>query len=142
MLRPSMTAASARIIPPLDDDNREFWTSGATGQLHIPFCAACTRWIFPPMLQCPECLAPAVYAPVSGKGRVFTYTVNHHPFNPEVPVPYLIAIVTLEEQEGLRFTTNIVNCPVESVAIDMPVRLHFEQQGDVFIPLFEPDPDA
>ena len=68
--------------------------------------------------------------------------MNHHPFNPEVPVPYLIAIVTLEEQEGLRFTTNIVNCPVESVAIDMPVRLHFEQQGDVFIPLFEPDPDA
>jgi uncharacterized protein len=97
---------------------------------------------FPPVLQCADCVGPAVYAPVSGKGRVFTYTVNHHPFNPEVPVPYLIAIVELVEQEGLRFTTNIVNCPVESVTIDMPVRLHFEQQGDAFIPLFEPDPEA
>ena len=137
-----MTVVAARIIPPLDDDNREFWTGGATGQLRLPFCAACSRWVFPPLLQCPDCSGPAVYAPVSGKGRVFTYTVNHHPFNPEVPVPYVIAIVELVEQEGLRFTTDIVNCEIDSVTIGLPVRVVFEQQGDVFVPLFEPDVDA
>ena len=68
--------------------------------------------------------------------------MNHHPFNPEVPVPYVIAIVELVEQEGLRFTTDIKNCSIESVDIDMPVRVMFEQQGDVFVPLFEPDPDS
>ena len=87
-------------------------------------------------------LRPAVYAPVSGKGRVFTYTVNHHPFNPEVPVPYVIAIVELVEQKGLRFTTDIVNCEIDSVTIGLPVRVVFEQQGEVFVPLFEPDVDA
>jgi len=137
-----MTGAAARTIPPLDDDNREFWTGGATGQLRLPFCAACSRWIFPPLLRCRDCLGPAVYVPVSGKGRVFTYTVNHYPFNPEVPVPYVIAIVELVEQEGLRFTTDIVNCPIDSVSIDMPVRVVFEQHGDVFVPLFEPDPET
>jgi len=137
-----MTGAAARTVPPLDDDNREFWTGGATGQLGLPFCAACSSWVFPPLLRCRGCLGPAVYAPVSGKGRVFTYTVNHYPFNPEVPVPYVIAIVELVEQEGLRFTTDIVNCPIDSVSIDMPVRVVFEQQGDVFVPLFEPDPEA
>jgi uncharacterized OB-fold protein len=137
-----MTVVAARIIPPLDDDNREFWTGGAAGQLRLPFCAASSRWVFPPLLQCPDCAGPAVYAPVSGKGRVFTYTVNHHPFNPEVPVPYVIAIVELVEQEGLRFTTDIVNCEIDSVAIGLPVRVVFEQQGDVFVPLFEPDVDA
>jgi uncharacterized protein len=137
-----MTGAAARIVPPLDDGNREFWTGGATGQLRLPFCAACSRWIFPPVLRCPGCLDPAVYAAVSGRGRVFTYTVNHHPFNPEVPVPYVIAIVELVEQVGLRFTTDIVNCPIDSVSMDMPVRVVFEQQGDVFVPLFEPDPEA
>lgn len=137
-----MTVVAARIVPPLDDDNREFWTGGGSGQLRLPFCPACSRWIFPPLLRCPDCSGQAVYAPVSGKGRVFTYTVNHHPFNPEVPVPYVIAIVELVEQEGLRFTTDIVNCPVDSVTIDMPVRVVFEQQGEVFVPLFEPDPDA
>ena len=137
-----MAVTAARITPPLDDDNREFWTGGATGELRLPYCATCSRWIFPPVLRCPGCSARAAYAPVSGKGRVFTYTVNHHPFNPEVSVPYVIAIVELVEQEGLRFTTNIMNCSVESVDIDMPVRVMFEQQGDVFIPLFEPDPDS
>jgi hypothetical protein len=137
-----MKVAAARIIPPLDDDNREFWTAGATGQLRLPFCAACSCWIFPPQLQCTACSGRAVYASVSGKGRVFTYTVNHHPFNPEVPVPYVIAIVELVEQEGLRFTTDILNCAVDSVTIDMPVRVVFEQQGDVFVPLFEPDPEV
>jgi uncharacterized protein len=137
-----MTVVATRIIPPLDDDNREFWTGGATGQLRLPFCTACSRWVFPPLLQCPDCSGSAAYASVSGKGRVFTYTVNHHPFNPEVPVPYVIAIVELVEQEGLRFTTDIVNCEVDSVTIGLPVRVVFEQQGDVFVPLFEPDVDA
>jgi uncharacterized protein len=137
-----MTVVAARIIPPLDDDNREFWTGGATGQLRLPFCAACSRWVFPPLLRCRDCSRPAVYAPVSGKGQVFTYTVNHHPFNPEVPVPYVIAIVELVEQKGLRFTTDIVNCTIDTVTIGLPVRVVFEQQGDVFVPLFEPDVDA
>ena len=57
-------------------------------------------------------------------------------------MPYVIAIVELAEQEGLRFTTDIVSCPVDSVTIDMPVRVVFEQQADVFVPLFEPDPEA
>jgi uncharacterized OB-fold protein len=137
-----MTVVAARTLPPLDDDNREFWTGGATGQLRLPFCAACSRWIFPPLLLCPGCRSPAIYAAVSGKGRIFTYTVNHHPFNPEVTVPYVIAIVELVEQEGLRFTTDIVNCPIDSVRIDLPVRVIFEQQRDVFVPLFEPDAEA
>jgi uncharacterized OB-fold protein len=137
-----MTAVASRIIPPLDDDNREFWTGGTTGELRMPFCAACGRWVFPPSLRCPDCSGAAAYAPLSGRGRVFTYTVDHYPFNPEVPVPYVIAIVELVEQDGLRFTTNIVNCPIDAVAIGMPVQVVFEQQGEVFVPLFEPDPDA
>ena len=68
--------------------------------------------------------------------------MDHYPFNPEVPVPYVIAIVELVEQEGLRFTTDIVNCPIDAVTIGMPVQVVFEQQGEVFVPLFEPDPDA
>lgn len=131
--------APARILPPLDDDNREFWTSGATGALRLPRCTACGRWIFPPRRSCPACGGAAEYAPVSGKGRVFTFTVNHHVFNPDVPVPYVIAIVELVEQDGLRFTTNIVNCPPEAVEIGMPVRVLFEPQGEVFVPIFEPD---
>ena len=136
-----MTAVALRVIPPLCDDNREFWTSGATGELRLPRCATCDCWIFPPSRHCPHCDGSATYASLSGRGRVFTYTVNHHRFHPEVPVPYVIAIVELVEQDGLRFTTDLVHCPAEAVTIGLPVRVVFEQQGQVFVPLFEPDPE-
>ena len=78
----------------------------------------------------------------SGKATVFTFTVNHHAYNPSVPIPYVIAVVELAEQEGLRFTTNVVHCTPESVTIGMPVRVTFEDRGEIYVPVFEPDPDA
>jgi uncharacterized protein len=134
-----MTSSPARMLPTLDDDSREFWTAGATGDLRLPFCTSCARWVFPPTLRCPVCGGTADYRTLSGKGRVFTYTVNHHPYNPAVPVPYVICIVELVEQDGLRFTTNLVNCPPDQVAIGLPVRVTFDEQGEVFVPVFEPD---
>ena len=107
--------------------------------MRLPYCATCERYIFPVSLTCTSCHGSATYRAVSGSGHVFTYTVNHHRYNPEVPVPYVIGIVELLEQVGLRFTTNIVNCPIESVDIGLPVRVVFEQQGEVYVPLFEPE---
>jgi uncharacterized OB-fold protein len=134
-----MVTGPARMVPTLDDDNREFWTSGALGELRLPYCATCERFVFPVSLRCPSCHGSATYRAVSGRGHVFTYTVNHHRYHAEVPVPYVIGIVELLEQAGLRFTTNIVNCPIESVDIGLPVRVVFEQQGEVYVPLFEPE---
>jgi uncharacterized protein len=129
-----------RVIPPLDDGNREFWTAGAAGELRLPYCDACRRWVFPPTLDCPDCGGVATYTTLSGRGWVFSYTVNHHKYRPDLPVPYTIAIVELVEQEGLRFTTDLVNCPVDAVRIGMPVRVVFAAQDGVYVPLFEPDP--
>ena len=49
--------------------------------------------------------------------------------------------VELAEREGLRFVTNIVGGEVGDVHIGMPVRVKFEQQEDVWLPLFEADPE-
>lgn len=51
----------------------------------------------------------------------------------------MVAIVEMEEQEGLRLTTNIVNCAVEDVYIGQAVRVIFDHREDVWLPLFEPD---
>jgi uncharacterized OB-fold protein len=45
----------------------------------------------------------------------------------------------MDEQPGLRLTTNIVNCAIEEVRIGMRVRVLFEPYEDVWLPLFEPD---
>jgi hypothetical protein len=133
-----MTDIAPRIVPPLDDLNRTFWTSGASGVLQITRCQSCRRWVFPLSDTCSACGGSTAYEDTSGKGTVYTHTTNNHPYNPAVPVPYNISIVELAEQEGLRFTTNVVGCPPGDVHIGMSVRVQFEQHGEVFVPVFSP----
>jgi uncharacterized OB-fold protein len=108
-----------------------------TSQLLIEHCAACARYVHPAKGECRECGGPLVARPVSGRGTVFTYTVNHHPYNPAIPTPYVIAIVELAEQSGLRLAANIVDCEPDSVTCGMPVQVQAEKGGGG-APLFAP----
>jgi len=130
------------MTPALDDINREFWTAGARDELRITRCTACRRWVFPVSPTCDECGGATAYETTAGRGTVFTYTTNAHPYNPEVPLPYDIAIVELDEQAGLRFITNVVDCPVDTVRIGLRVEVVFEEHGEVFVPLFRPQTAA
>jgi uncharacterized OB-fold protein len=135
-------AIPARILPKLHQHNRAFWTGGADGQLMIAWCTQCALWVSPPGADCPDCGGALVARPVSGHGTVFTYTVNYQPFNPAVPVPYVIAIVQLAEQNDLRIATNIVDCESDSVYVGLPVEVRFERHDvdneSIFVPVFAP----
>jgi uncharacterized OB-fold protein len=130
------------MLPAIDDHNRAFWTEGGDKALRVPFCTQCGVWVSPLLAECPECDGVLESRPVSGRGTVFTYTVNYQPFNPGVPVPYVIAIVELEEQADLRIASNIVDCEPDSVYVGLPVEVRFERQdvGDesVYMPVFAP----
>lgn len=129
-----------RKLPALNAESTAFWQGGAQGKLMIYHCGTCARFFHPPAPLCPVCLGEDI-APkaVSGKGKVVTYTVNHQPWRPDLKTPYVVAMVELAEQAGLRFVTNIVNCTPSSVYVDMPVKVTFFNQEDVWIPLFEED---
>lgn len=130
-----------RLLPRITKDNAHFWQGGESGELHILRCQACGCYIHPPSPICPRCLskdlAPEV---VSGRAVLHAFTVNHQPWYPGLDPPYVIAIVALPEQEGLRLTTGIVGCPVDDITIGMPLRVVFEQYEDVWLPFFEPAP--
>jgi len=138
------SAVPARILPNRTEHNAAFWTGGARGHLMIGRCGHCRAWVHPPAADCPDCGGVLAAEPVSGTGTVLTYTVNHQPFNPSVPVPYVIAIVELDEQPGLLLAANIVDCAPEDVRIGLPVQVRFERQdpdpadGPVFVPVFAP----
>ena len=127
-----------RILPALNDLNRAFWTGGAQGELLIQRCEKCTRWVHPPGAECPACGGGLRPEPVSGRGTIFTFTENFQQFHPDVPPPYVIAIVVLDEQDDLRLPTNIVDCDPAALECGSPVRVVFEQQGEIFVPLFTP----
>lgn len=131
-------SAAPRMLGMLPAANRLFWTSGKSGRLRLLRNKATGRWIHP-FWRVAEDDPGVTHEPVSGKGEVFTFTVNQHAYNPQVPPPYVIAIVQLEEQEDLRIVTNIVNCDPDKVEIGMSVRVAFEQHGEFYVPVFEPD---
>jgi uncharacterized protein len=145
MSTPSDATVPFRILPALSDQNRHFWQGGERGELRFLRCEDCGTILHPPVPLCwndhSKKLSPAA---VSGRATVASFTINHQPWMPGPELPYVVAIVEIEEDPRVRLTTNIVNCKPEDVRIGMPVRVLFEHHpdpvGDVWIPLFEPDP--
>jgi len=136
-----------RILPQLDDLNRTFWTSGKDGKLCFLSCQECGYLIHPPAPICPRDLSKKL-APraVSGNATVATFSINHQAWMPGPELPYVVAIVEIDEQPSLRLTTNIVHCEPQQVHIGMKVRAIFERrpddEEDIWIPIFEPVPPA
>ena len=135
-----MPAKPFRILPEVTPGNEHFWRGGAAGELRFLRCRACKTFIHPPAPVCPRCLGGELGPePVSGGARLVTYTENHHPWIPGFDPPYWIAIVEIEEQPGLRLTTNLVGLGEREPQIGMPLQVVFEDAGEgIFLPLFEP----
>jgi uncharacterized OB-fold protein len=132
-----------RGLPATDLYTVPYWTGGAKGQLLIVTCKYCAYLVHPPTSFCPRCecrnVAPA---PVSGRGTIESFTINYKQWMPGLPVPYVVALVALEEQPEVRLPTNIVGCHTEAVRLGMKVKVSFEQAEDLWIPLFTPEDDA
>ena len=126
-------------LPLVRVESAAFWTGGRTGHLMIQRCQACARLHHPPLPTCPHCQSDAVDAqPVSGIGTVISFTLNLHPWRPDMALPLAIAYVELQEQRGLWLLSNIVGAQPDSLAIGARVRVLFAPRGDVWLPLFEP----
>lgn len=124
-------------------ENEHFWRGGAEGELRFLRCEECAYLVHPPVPRCPRCLSKRVEpSAVSGRATVHAFTVNHQPWYPGLDPPYVVAIVTIEEQEELRLTTNVVGCEPGDVHVGMPVVVTFEEypdpDGPVWLPMFRP----
>lgn len=129
----------SRILPVIDRDSRPYWTGGAAKRLEIFRCTECAYFVHPPVRFCPRCESREVAPqPVSGRGTVFSFTINHKQWVPGLPVPYVLALVTIAEQDDVRLITNIVGCAPEDVTFGMEVEAVFEPVEDLWVPLFRP----
>ncbi|HET9628251.1 MAG TPA: OB-fold domain-containing protein [Novosphingobium sp.] len=130
--------SATRQRPIVNELNAHFWKGGKDGKLHIGQCGACKHWIHPYALRCPKChSADVAPQPVSGRGTVVGFSVNHQAWAPDLKLPYVVALVELEEQADIRLLTNMPRTPIEQVRIGLPVTVSFEQHGDLFYPEFD-----
>ncbi len=134
-----MSGQPFRVLPAIDATNEFFWTSGADGHLRFLRCQECGYFLHPPGPRCPEC-GSADVAPeaVSGRGQVFSYTVNHQSWDGGTD-PYAVVLIELDEQSGLRLTTNLLDVDLDAIEIGMRVEVVFEEREGIFFPLFQPD---
>ncbi|WP_231988470.1 Zn-ribbon domain-containing OB-fold protein [Mycobacterium sp. 1274761.0] len=68
---------------------------------------------------------------------MYSFTVNHQSWDGTGDV-YIIAVVEMVEQQGLRLVTNIIGIDPEDVRIGMSVEVVFEDHDPVYLPLFRP----
>ena len=127
------------MLPALTPATAFFWTSGADGVLRLLRCDTCGRFLHPPGPMCRDCLGRELrVTDVSGRAVVYSFTVNHQPWRPDLAEPYVVALVELVEQVGLRLLTRIVGCDPDAVTIGMAVEVVFEEDQDVWLPFFGP----
>lgn len=128
-------------VPVADRDSAAFWDGLRRHRLLILRCVSCRYWLHPPQASCHRCFGMRLEPEeVSGRGTVYSYTLAQREFAPGVKPPYVAALVELEEQEGLRLVTNIVNIRAADVRIGLPVQVLFWDldDADVTLALFEP----
>jgi uncharacterized OB-fold protein len=127
--------------PPLHPWTEPYWSAAREGKLLIQLCQGCREYVFYPRLQCPYCFSERLdWVEASGRGTVYSYSVvlNNPPTSFQPDVPFVIAIVELEE--GVRQMTNIVGCDPQEVRCGMPVEVVFEKLTDeITLPKFKPE---
>ncbi|HEV3358618.1 MAG TPA: OB-fold domain-containing protein [Pseudonocardiaceae bacterium] len=126
-------------VPAVDLRAEFYWTSGADGVLRMQSCADCGGLVHPPSVACHRCQGARLEVrPVSGVGTVVAVTVNNQVWQPELPVPYAIAVVALAEDAHVRLTARVVGADPETVHIGQQVAVSFEQRADVWVPVVTP----
>ena len=130
-------------LPEITPTTQPFWEGTANGKLLIQRCSDCRSWVWCPRPACVECASEQLeWTSVSGRGHIFAFTVIREVIGRalrgfEKDIPYVTAWIDLEE--GPRFCSNIVECPIEKVKIGMPVEVVFEEAGPgIFLPKFRP----
>jgi len=120
-------------LPDVDwPPTRPFWAGAARGELVLPRCDACRRFVWYPDGACRLCGATArTWTTVSGRGRLFSWSVVHRAFIPQLDgaVPYVTGLVAIDEDPAVRLVTRVVDAGPDRLRVDMPGRVVFRPLG-------------
>jgi uncharacterized OB-fold protein len=124
--------------PQINVETKTFWDATAEGKLLLPRCNTCDVVIWYPKLFCSDCSSFDIsWFEASGKGTVYSYTINRRGQGDYRDLAYVVAYVELEE--GPRVLTNIVDCDVDQVRIGQAVQVVFHPTSNgAALPRFKP----
>jgi uncharacterized OB-fold protein len=131
--------------PEPDEVTAFYWRGAAEGTLLVLRCEACGYLSHPPDVACARCGAGVLDpVPMSGFGAVYSFTIVRQAFDLAFldEVPYVVALVELDEQPGLLVLANIVDIDIDAVDIGLRVEVTFEDRDGHAVPQFRPSGHA
>lgn len=125
-------------LPEPSPDTKPFWDGLNEGKLLLQTCSDCGKARHYPRPVCPHCYSMQYrWVPASGRGKVHSWTVAHHPFHPGFRPDLPYALVTVDLEEGVRMNAQLRDADVSRLKIGTPVRLAFELAAkDLTLPVF------
>ncbi len=137
-------------LPDVDDPlTAPFFAGAARGELMITRCESCARLVWYPQEKCPQCGGKLTWTAVSGHASLFSWAIVRRAFLPAFAdrVPFVTALVALEEDPAVRLATYLVDADPETLRADEPVRVTFRPLTfstvpgkSVVVPMFERAP--
>jgi uncharacterized OB-fold protein len=134
-----MGAAAPRLVPAVDDrDTGGFWEAARRHQLVVRMCDRCRAVLHMPRAYCRFCGSwEGHWEPVSGRGRLYSWTTVEHQVHPAYKVPYTVVLVELEDHPRVRLLGHLPGAP--ELAAGQPMQVWFEDlDGGVSLPQWEP----
>jgi uncharacterized OB-fold protein len=130
----------AKPLPEPSRDSKPYWDALHERRLVIQACAACGKLRHYPRPVCDACYSMEVaWRQVTGRGRIHSWTVSHHPFHPgfKSELPYVLATVDLDE--GVRMLAQLRGVTPDEIAVGLPVEVTFERATEeLTLPVFVP----
>jgi uncharacterized OB-fold protein len=127
-------------LPLMRGYTKEFYDFCKNRELRFQRCTKCGEWRHTPRPMCGECLSLEwQWVRVSGKGKVYTWTVTFQPLYPQFKqdIPYAGVIVELDE--GPRMVSWVTGIDQMDLKVNMPVEVWFDDVSpDVTLPKFRP----
>ncbi len=116
--------------PVPDELTKYFWNAANEERLVIQNCTACNRLIHPPRQACDKCNSGnnLEWKQMSGRGKIYNYGVVY-----DCPIrllqddqPFNVAVVMLDEDQGIQMYSHLPGTPVDNVPIGATVEVIFE----------------
>jgi uncharacterized protein len=117
-----------------------YWDAAREHRLVFARCTGCSKFNFPAVPFCGSCLTQSIdWVESSGVATLYSFTIVRHGVTPDLlgSLPYVIAVVDINDSPGVRMLTNVVDCNLEALQIGDALKVYWHDTPDgVTIPRF------
>jgi uncharacterized OB-fold protein len=134
------SGAGKGLVPHITDETEPFWTNLKRGRLVVDYCNSCGLHMFPPHRWCYRCRRADTIDPereLTGRARLYSYTVNHKPWLPGMAVPFVLGLAEFPDVPGVRIPCRIRTSDLTSLRLGLALEIGVEDgPGGFSIPSF------